>query len=336
MSVIFTTTSLCPVCYKEIPAVIDMDGRNVWMEKECSCWQGRTLVEKNAGLYMTLSCRMRRVFDQHMVFDITERCNLNCSACYFPVHNTAKDEPQQSVIKRILATPYQPVLSGGEPTLRADLPELVAALTAFGRKVSMLTNGIRLADIDYLRALHSAGMRTGNIFEASISIHPESDQPASVYQKKIQVLKNLRQLGMKAFALMFTIHSPEQISEIVPVIRAWSDVALTFRIRGAFNAWNENEAGKPIFISEMLDTLKQHGNWALDDQWDNNLYHATVMFRDTTVRLVSVPNKATVDLSRLRDVGPFHISKDGHTRNLVHSMLVNEGMAAGWLNGERI
>ncbi|MBI5014728.1 MAG: radical SAM protein [Deltaproteobacteria bacterium] len=50
-------------------------------------------------------------------------------------------------------------LSGGEPTLRDDLPEIVALCARYGKRAVLLTNGLRLADRRYLRILKEAVLR---------------------------------------------------------------------------------------------------------------------------------------------------------------------------------
>lgn len=50
------------------------------------------------------------------------------------------------------------VFTGGEPTLRDDLPELISHAEANGQVTGLLTDGIRLADADYLQTLLATGL----------------------------------------------------------------------------------------------------------------------------------------------------------------------------------
>lgn len=61
---------------------------------------------------------------------------------------------------------YRAVISGGEPTLLRDLPELVSGLADKGYLVELQTNGMALADAPYARRLVAAGLHT-----ALISLH---------------------------------------------------------------------------------------------------------------------------------------------------------------------
>lgn len=92
---------------------------------------------------------------------LTYRCNLNCGHCY----NQRTDGPELStarwkeVLDRIwgLGVPHV-IFTGGEATLREDLPELIAHAENLGMVTGLLTNGVRLADGKYLEGLVKAGL----------------------------------------------------------------------------------------------------------------------------------------------------------------------------------
>jgi radical SAM protein with 4Fe4S-binding SPASM domain len=93
---------------------------------------------------------------------LTYRCNNDCSHCYnerprtFPELNTRE---WVKIIDKIwdLGIPHI-VFTGGEPTLRDDLPDLVSHAEANGQITGINTNGCRLSNLDYLKALVDAGL----------------------------------------------------------------------------------------------------------------------------------------------------------------------------------
>jgi uncharacterized radical SAM superfamily Fe-S cluster-containing enzyme len=99
------------------------------------------------------------------VLEVTRRCDRKCRVC-FAASEKAPADPSQSVIERMLRTlldsagPCPVQLSGGEPTLRNDLPQIVALARKMGlNHVQVNTNGIRIAeDADYAAALRDAGV----------------------------------------------------------------------------------------------------------------------------------------------------------------------------------
>lgn len=93
---------------------------------------------------------------------LTYGCNNECAHCY---NGRPRDFPQIStlqwkqIIDRIwdLGIPHI-VFTGGEPTLRDDLPELIAHAEANGQITGLNTNARRLKDKSFLDALVRAGL----------------------------------------------------------------------------------------------------------------------------------------------------------------------------------
>lgn len=84
--------------------------------------------------------------------EITNRCNMDCPVCFSDANNPAHDVPFDEVrrrLERLLAVTGTPVpiqISGGEPTIHQDLPEIIALARRLGyRNVELITNGIRIA-----------------------------------------------------------------------------------------------------------------------------------------------------------------------------------------------
>ena len=93
---------------------------------------------------------------------ITYRCNNDCAHCYnararnYPELST---EDWKNVIDRLweIRIPHV-VFTGGEPTLRNDLPDLVAYADQKGMVTGINTNGMRLADQGFLDQLVLSGL----------------------------------------------------------------------------------------------------------------------------------------------------------------------------------
>ncbi len=93
---------------------------------------------------------------------ITYRCNNDCVHCYNQKER-ARLELNTSQWKDVLDKVWNTsiphvVFTGGEPTLRADLPDLIAYAEKLGLITGINTNGRRLKDVDYLNSLVSAGL----------------------------------------------------------------------------------------------------------------------------------------------------------------------------------
>ncbi len=93
---------------------------------------------------------------------LTYRCNNDCAHCY---NARGRDYPELSTSKwkQILDRLWEVgiphiVFTGGEPTLRDDLPELVAHAEHNGQITGLNTNARRLSDQGFLDRLLAAGL----------------------------------------------------------------------------------------------------------------------------------------------------------------------------------
>jgi GTP 3',8-cyclase len=110
----------------------------------------------------------RRVTDLRV--SITDRCNFRCTYCmpeegmvWLPRDELLSYEEQARVV-RVCVERYgfeSVRITGGEPTLRAHLPRLVAMLTPLGIDIAMTTNGVKLPEMAH--DLAAAGLRRINV-----------------------------------------------------------------------------------------------------------------------------------------------------------------------------
>lgn len=104
---------------------------------------------------------------------VTYRCNLRCQFCYAACgcQRTAATSPEVStrhlrrVLKAIRHEAQVPSVSltGGEPLLRTDIEELVAAAVNLGLRVNLITNGTLLAAQDRAQRLRTAGLSSAQV-----------------------------------------------------------------------------------------------------------------------------------------------------------------------------
>jgi len=188
-----STQSLCPICLRRIPArAVKKNGTNWYQQKHCPqhgdfqtlIWQGppdpadwrRPKIPKPPPVTTSAIdqgcpfdcglCPDHRQRSCTVIIEVTQRCNLNCPVCYADSgRRPAPDPPLETVTAwlrqaRHLAGPCNLQISGGEPTCRDDLPQIVAEAGRAGFDfVQINSNGLRLAeDDDYVRALRHAGL----------------------------------------------------------------------------------------------------------------------------------------------------------------------------------
>jgi molybdenum cofactor biosynthesis enzyme MoaA len=95
-----------------------------------------------------------------VMVDVTHRCNMTCANCYLP------NRVLPDIDARWLSAMFSRLrkgtfirLTGGEATLRHDLPDIIRGVRAHGHHPVVMTNGLKLADRNYVRELKRAGMQ---------------------------------------------------------------------------------------------------------------------------------------------------------------------------------
>jgi uncharacterized radical SAM superfamily Fe-S cluster-containing enzyme len=171
-----TTTSLCPTCLEQVPGRYEERDDGVHLTRDCpdhgtatrQVWGSLDHWEWAAdfGPDNEYDGGDLTVDDDHAclaVVEVTEDCNLSCSFCFAssgPGGEHRSTEKIESMLNTVAEKGGRPVqFSGGEPTVRDDLPDLVAMARERGvDHVEVNTNGIRLATEDgYARELADAG-----------------------------------------------------------------------------------------------------------------------------------------------------------------------------------
>jgi radical SAM protein with 4Fe4S-binding SPASM domain len=128
---------------------------------------------------------------------LTYRCNNDCAHCYnarernFPELDTAQ---WKKILDQLwaLGVPHI-VFTGGEATLRNDLPELIAHAESNGQITGLNTNARRLIDRKYVQQLIDAGLDHVQITVESCDeqIHDGMMCAKGAFKQTIQGLKNV-------------------------------------------------------------------------------------------------------------------------------------------------
>jgi uncharacterized radical SAM superfamily Fe-S cluster-containing enzyme len=191
-AVLAETESLCPVCLNRIPAKRVIEGKDVYLKKDCpEHGNFKALIWRNAELYRNWShysqqavgpekrltdiargcpydcglCPSHEADTCTTVMEVTHRCNLDCPICFASGNEYLHFEPDINTIQGMYQTiieaggPYPVQMSGGEPTIRDDLPAIIALGKRLGfYHIQINTNGIRIAqDKGYLIRLKESG-----------------------------------------------------------------------------------------------------------------------------------------------------------------------------------
>ncbi|MBN2548126.1 MAG: PqqD family peptide modification chaperone [Anaerolineales bacterium] len=128
---------------------------------------------------------------------LTYRCNNDCAHCYNArPRDYAEIDTKHwfRILDRLweLSIPHV-VFTGGEPTLRHDLPELIAYAERNGQVTGLNTNARRLSDRSYLQRLVDAGLDHVQITVESHdpAIHDRMVRAPGAWKQTIAGLENV-------------------------------------------------------------------------------------------------------------------------------------------------
>lgn len=148
------------------------------------------------GLETTMPFSARPSAPYRMDLALTYRCNNDCAHCYnarernFPELTTAE---WKEILDRLwdLGVPHI-IFTGGEATLRDDLPELIAHAESNGQITGLNTNARRLADESYVTRLVEAGLDHVQVTVESsqADIHDGMMRARGAFRQTIRGLKN--------------------------------------------------------------------------------------------------------------------------------------------------
>jgi uncharacterized radical SAM superfamily Fe-S cluster-containing enzyme len=258
------THTVCPICYKNISACVYEDKGQVFMSKYCK-QHGRFnyLVEKNAWVYKKLMnekpLQPRASFSKMMI-PVTHACNIECPMCYLPNRNTP-DLSFRDIKNAILKFEGRLVrLSGGEPTMREDLTEIIEFINQQGKESSLVTNGLKLADRKYVKQLKDAGLTY-----VSLSFNGFSDD---IYEKmskgkllkiKKQALRNLFKERVKV-VLSVTLAKGINHKELKKIYRFYirhKKSIHSLRIRTVVPVGRQTNRQEQFFLSEIIAMMAE-------------------------------------------------------------------------------
>ena len=185
------TESVCPCCLRKLPARRMAYGQEIYLEKNCPehgpfrtlVWQGppdyhswrvertpsapqKVQVQNANGCPFDCGlCPAHRQQSCCVLLEVTSRCNLQCPVC-FAAAGTEQHDPDRETVRGWYQSlidcggPFNIQLSGGEPTLRDDLMDLIRDGKERGFPfIQLNTNGLRLAaEPDYVCRLKDAGL----------------------------------------------------------------------------------------------------------------------------------------------------------------------------------
>jgi uncharacterized radical SAM superfamily Fe-S cluster-containing enzyme len=246
------TRSLCPTCNTVIDAEIAEEEGKIWLKRNCPehgffknlYWSDPVMYHRfdrynavgngianpqNASATPDSCptacglCNNHRSQTLLANIDLTNRCNLDCDFCFANaracgfVYEPGFDEVV-SMLKLLRAQRPVPApavqFSGGEPTMRDDLLDIIRMAKQMGfPQVQLASNGIKLAnDPEYAQKLKDAGLNTVYLHFDGVS--KETNPYLKIHMKAVENLKNVR-LGVVLVPTVIRGRNDHELGDII-------------------------------------------------------------------------------------------------------------------------
>lgn len=241
-NVLDKVTSFCPKCLKAVDSeIVEEDGK-VFLEKDC-CGHFKTTLSNTPEIYKEDKFKFLLDRDSSNIDDIkdmereyesefsiyevylTLRCNLDCPICYLQYGNDNEvaeyEPPTFAELEKLVKNDEKQLiyLSGGEPTLREDLPEIISMVKSHNSTPVLCTNGLKLLDKNYLNKLKESGLELVALsFDGFKEFPYQVLRGANLLDKKLRILRNLKEVGLKVW-LVPVIGRGINEGQIEPIIK---------------------------------------------------------------------------------------------------------------------
>ncbi|MBU0467572.1 MAG: radical SAM protein [Candidatus Omnitrophica bacterium] len=282
-TILRTTKSVCPKCLEQIDACLIEKDSCIFLQKSCKDHGNfDILLSRTPKLYKELDqfyfaiSNNKATVPEYELWP-TYRCNIDCTICCFggQNHEMQYSEPTCADIEDFITEHSQNfyIISGGEPTCRDDLAEIIKTLKKHGKAVTINTNGLKLTDIQYLKKLADAGLDRVNLQFDGFNRQAYKELRRKDYlDAKLEVIENLRSMKIQTTfnATIARNLNEDAISELID-FAAKNDFIngvnfFTICFLGGARGWSDD---KYIMPDEIVDLLEKQTNNIINK---NNVY----------------------------------------------------------------
>ncbi|HMH26585.1 MAG TPA: radical SAM protein [Gemmatimonadaceae bacterium] len=179
-------------------------------------------------------------------FEVTMRCNAHCGFCdYWKTDPSAKASEIKSFADAArFFSPMVFTFTGGEPTLRRDLEDLVAGVNAAVRfkYMTLLTHGGMLSP-ERARSLWQAGINQFNIsLDFLDERHDQARGIPGLGAKIMRTIPRMREIGITGIRFN-TVIKRDNLDQLLPIVRRARELGCGVNFSCYTDAKNGNTDG---------------------------------------------------------------------------------------------
>lgn len=269
------TRSLCPICFTEVDSALYREDRGLYISKACAVHGTfSNVLDPDADIYLQCASTGRNNNSRYgTVIPISYRCDLDCTWCYLPERGKEPTIEQIIEIIKRCRSRYV-VFSGGEPTMRSELPELIEYVRRNYpyKKTVLLTNGLNIANYDYASLLKKAGLQYCIIsFNGFLASTHKTFNGRDLSLEKTSALHNLKTLKIWTI-LSMTIAKGINEDEFGGVLfygLSNLDFIRQIRLRNVSDI-GKFHRGSNIYMSDMLKMVSRATGFSLPEMFTEN------------------------------------------------------------------
>ena len=336
------TISLCPVCYKKIPAFIYPKDKQAWMKKECDVHgKFKAMVERSWNHWSNFYRYGSIGINNYIIVHISDKCNMKCPWCYYGQGEEKIHD--MDFFHQLLYEPYRGyglMFSGGEPTIRDDYFDVVKQAHLMGWRPSTITNMINLAYDDFFKkTLNDEFITSNNTYNFALSFQHPKNYSDVEYQAKLKALDNIGKAGLKAACVMFSIQTLDELDYIKDFYDKTRQLYSMLRIRTMFCNWN-NKSEKKLFQSDLheafMDKFAEYTPVQCSLIEQSTAYGMYLWTREMRhISLMSGPTVENIDY-HLCSRPVYMLGRDYRCYPVAIAQIINEGISKGWKDGFQI
>jgi hypothetical protein len=319
------TVSLCHHCHQHVPAYTYHTNGEYWLSKSCRVHGvSQHMIERDYEFLKSLNPDKSKFETNCVLFEVTDRCNVDCPHCYHMPDNKIVDKSVDNIIAQIKRW-YRPgtglMLAGAEASLHKGFKQLIERIVEEFKwhELLVMTNGIKFADKEFLQECKDAGL-----YGLCIGLnHPSYLDNKTIRKKQIKAIENANELGMPLAYISYTMSSISELEDILEesTTSGWNPVMYRIRYGSDIGRYPDQER---MYVSDIYKITQawceKNGKTFELANWDDNIYHVMVKIDGTMYRLIQWCDETDIHMEELRN-GPYcDFASDGLT-NFLHQVI---------------
>lgn len=181
---------------------------------------------------------------------VTYRCNARCNMCSrYKAPSLPEEEISIDTIKK-LPRMYFTNITGGEPFIRMDLPEIIREIYKKSDRIVISTNGFFTERIlELCREFPQVGIRIS--IEGLEQTNNEIRGLPDGFMRGYTTLKKLKEMGMKDVGFGMTVQD-RNAADLLPLYRISDELGMEFATASLHNSFYFVETGNIIHDRPMV------------------------------------------------------------------------------------